>query len=227
MSSSHRTLQPPSVSLWRQALQRFVDVIPHTQALGMRVVAVDASGVTLYLPGGAELCGDRSRSLVHSGVLSVLLDTACGASVLPALPSPEVCPTLDLHISHRRPACQGASLWVRAEVEAITDSVVFTEARAWQHEGQVVACARGHFARLGPRNTPAGFAEAMFAGLVEDEGDPLIEEKAPVGDAASVAIASAPHESVSGLLERGRASGEINAWFGEGPYADFIGVRPP
>ena len=225
MSSSHRTLQPPSVSLWRQALQRFVDVIPHTQALGMRVVAVDASGVTLYLPGGAELCGDRSRSLVHSGVLSVLLDTACGASVLPALPSPEVCPTLDLHISHRRPACQGASLWVRAEVEAITDSVVFTEARAWQHEGQVVACARGHFARLGPRNTPAGFAEAMFAGLVEDEGDPHIEEKAPVGDADSGAIAAAPHESVSGLLERGRASGEINAWLGEVPYADFIGVR--
>ncbi|MBR9771163.1 MAG: PaaI family thioesterase [Halomonas sp.] len=65
----------------------------------------------------------------------------------------------------------------------------------------------------------------MFAGLVEDEGDPLIEEKAPVGDADSGAIAAAPHESVSGLLERGRASGEINAWLGEVPYADFIGVR--
>lgn len=224
MSPSPSTLQPPSVSLWRQALQRFVDVIPHTQALGMRVVAVDTSGVTLYLPAGAELCGDRSRGLVHSGVLSVLLDTACGASVLPALPRPEVCPTLDLHISHRRPACQGTSLWVRAEAEAVTDSVVFTEARAWQYQGQVVACARGHFARLGERNTPPGFAEAMFAGLVEDEGDPRIEQNHPAGGVDTGTIAPALDEGGMGLLTRGRASGDINAWLGEVPYADFIGV---
>lgn len=221
----------PSFPLWRRALQRVVEVIPHTQRLGLQVVEVDGDGVTFHQPWQPELCGDLQRELVHSGVLSMLLDTASGAALLPALPTPEICPTLDLHVSHRRPATTGQGLWVHARAVEVTQSLVFTEAEVWQQPGVVIARATGHFMRLGERNTPPDFAMALFEGLEVGASDETASatETSPAAVPASgegSLVPELPLESrVLDSLKQGRASGDISAWLEWIPYARYIGVR--
>ncbi|PAU77924.1 PaaI family thioesterase [Halomonas salipaludis] len=147
---------------WQAALTRFVQVIPHTQALGLEVMEVAPPRVTMRLPWHDDLLGDSQRGLVHGGVLSMLLDTLCGSAVLCGLPEPEVCPTLDLRVDHYRPALAGHGLHGEAWVVRSSESVVFTEGRVWQQPERIVARGIGNFVRLGPRNTPSGFAAALF-----------------------------------------------------------------
>lgn len=158
------TMTERSVSDWRDALTRFVGVIPHTRELGLEVLEVTPPSVRMRLPWHDDLLGDIHRGLVHGGVLTMMLDTLCGSSVLCGLPAPEVCPTLDLRLDHYRPAVAGQDLVGEARVVEVTESMVFTEGTLWQQEGRVIARAVGNFVRLGPRNTPPGFAEALFGG---------------------------------------------------------------
>lgn len=159
--------QTPSDADWRRALTRFVTVIPHTRELGLEVLEATPEVTTMRLPWCDDLLGDSARGLVHGGVLTMLLDTVCGSAVLPVLPAPEVCPTLDLRVDHFRPGVAGRAILAEARVVRVTASVVFTEGTLWQEAGRPLARGIGNFVRLGPRNTPAGFAEALFA----EEGD--------------------------------------------------------
>ena len=153
----------PSPDDWQRALTRFVSIMPHTRELGLEVVEVAPEAVRMRLPWCDDLLGDASRGLVHGGVLTMLLDTVCGSAALLGLPAPEVCPTLDLRLDHYRPAVTGRPVFAEARVVRATESVIFTEGWAWQEESQPVARAIGNFVRLGPRHTPPGFAEALFA----------------------------------------------------------------
>lgn len=159
----------PSSDDWQRAIARFVTVIPHTRELGVEVIAAGSGGVWLRLPWHEDLLGDPSRGLVHGGVLTMLLDTVCGSAVLPALPNPEVCPTLDLRVDHYRPAVAGQAIIAEARAVSVSASVVFTEGLVWQTQGRPVARGIANFMRLGARNTPPGFAEALFAGDGSEE----------------------------------------------------------
>ncbi|MFO8044325.1 MAG: PaaI family thioesterase [Halomonas sp.] len=161
-----------SPDAWRRALTRFVRVIPHTRELGLDVLVADPDAILMRLPWRDDLLGDVSRGLVHGGVLTMLLDTVCGSAVLRALPEPEVCPTLDLRVDHYRPAVAGLALYAEARVVRVTASVVFTEGTLWQEEGRPVARGIGNFVRLGPRNTPPGFADVLFA----EESDKEVQD---------------------------------------------------
>lgn len=159
----------PDAADWRRAITRFVTVIPHTRGLGLTVLEAGPERVLLRLPWDDDLLGDTARGLLHGGVATMLLDTACGSAVLPALPEPEVCPTLDLRVDHYRPGVTGQALYVEARVVSVTASVVFTEGRLWQDAERPVARGVANFMRLGARNTPTGFKQALFA--VEDDND--------------------------------------------------------
>ncbi|EWH00625.1 thioesterase [Halomonas sp. BC04] len=161
----------PGPEAWRTALSRFVNVIPHTRELGLEVIGVVPPEVTMRLPWRDELLGDTTRGLVHGGVLTMLLDTVCGSAVLCGLPSPEVCPTLDLRVDHYRPAVAGKPIMARARVLSVTESVVFTEGMLWQEPERPIARGIGNFMRLGPRNTPPGFVEALFGEVNDGAND--------------------------------------------------------
>lgn len=151
-----------SPEAWRAGLSRFVNVIPHTRDLGLEVVEVSPPRVRMRLPWRDVLLGDTAHGLVHGGVLTLLLDTACGSAVLCGLPAPEVCPTLDLRVDHYRPAVAGKPIMAEAQVLRVTNAMVFTEGTLWQEPGRPIARGIGNFVRLGARNTPEGFAEALF-----------------------------------------------------------------
>ncbi|MCC5881086.1 MAG: PaaI family thioesterase [Halomonas sp.] len=157
-----------SPDAWRAGLARFVNVIPHTRELGLAVVEVSPPWVKMCLPWRDELLGDTERGLVHGGVLTMLLDTVCGSAVLCGLPSPEVCPTLDLRVDHYRPALAGQPIMAEARVLRVTGAMVFTEGTLWQEPERPIARGIGNFVRLGPRNTPPGFAEALFGDIGHD-----------------------------------------------------------
>ena len=161
----------PGPEAWRTALSRFVNVIPHTRELGLEVIGVVPPEVTMRLPWHDHLLGDTTRGLVHGGVLTMLLDTVCGSAVLCGLPSPEVCPTLDLRVDHYRPAVAGQPIMAWARVLAVTESVVFTEGTLWQEHERPIARGIGNFMRLGPSNTPPGFGEALFSGVNDGAND--------------------------------------------------------
>ncbi|MBA2779246.1 hotdog fold thioesterase [Billgrantia kenyensis] len=151
-----------SPDVWRAGLARFVNVIPHTRELGLEVEDVTPPQVRMRLPWRDTLLGDVERGLVHGGVLTMLLDTVCGSAVLCGLPAPEVCPTLDLRVDHYRPALAGQPIMAEARVLRVTGAMVFTEGTLWQDPQRPIARGIGNFVRLGARNTPAGFAEALF-----------------------------------------------------------------
>lgn len=161
---------------WRRAIERFVKVVPHTQDLGLEVLDVTPPLVRMRLPWSDALLGDTHRGLIHGGVLSMTLDTLCGGSVLCGLPEPEVCPTLDLRVDHYRPALGGMAIFGEARVVHVTESMVFTEGTLWQQEGKPIARGIANFVRLGPRNTPPGFAAALFGEVTEQPGEQPAEE---------------------------------------------------
>ncbi|WP_240665362.1 PaaI family thioesterase [Cobetia sp. ICG0124] len=148
---------------WVRALTGFVSFIPHTARLQVSVDEVAAPAVRMTLPWQAALVGDPHRHLVHGGVLTMFADTLCGSAVLTGLERPEVCPTLDLRLDHYRPGVEGMALIGEARVLRVTESMVFTEAQIWQQPGKLLCRAIGNFVRLGARNTPPGFGEALMA----------------------------------------------------------------
>lgn len=120
--------------------------LPHSQQLGMRVHFSGASRAVLSVPWDARLVGDPSTGVMHGGVITGLLDTACGAAVMAAPERLRSIATLDLRIDYMRPASKGATVYCEATCYRMTRSIGFTRAIAF-HESQdkPVATAAGAF----------------------------------------------------------------------------------
>ncbi|WP_404418272.1 PaaI family thioesterase [Marinospirillum sp.] len=143
-------------------IRRFMTLIPHCKALNMQAEDVTEEGVTLSLQGDPSFMGNAEKELIHGGVLSVLMDTACGSAAILGLPEPEVCPTIDLRMDHYRAARASQTIYCRAWVTRQARQIVFTEGLIWQEEDLPIAKGTGTFMRLGPERTPKGFAERLF-----------------------------------------------------------------
>lgn len=151
----------------KQGINRFMSLIPHCKQLNMLVESVTATQLVLSIEGEERFVGNTQEGLIHGGVLSVLMDSACGSAAVIALPQPEVCPTVDLRMDHYRAAQVGKKIYCRAEVTHLARQIVFTEGLIWQEEDKPIAKGTGTFMRLGPERTPKGFAEHIFGSSQE------------------------------------------------------------
>ncbi len=133
--------------------RQFIEAIPHSRALGMKVEEIAAGRATISMPYDLRLVGDPRTGVIHGGAVSALMDTCCGAAVLSHPESPAATATIDLRIDYMRGARPGSAITARAECFHVTRSVAFVRAVAHDDSGTdtPVAMATGSFTIERPR----------------------------------------------------------------------------
>lgn len=114
----------------------FQKYIPHAKDIGMRVIDISQGMARLALDFRDELLGDPSRGLIHTGVVTTLVDSACGFAVIADINKPIAIATLDLRMDYLRPAVRDKTIYVQAECYRTTRHIAFVRARVWQDSEQ-------------------------------------------------------------------------------------------
>jgi uncharacterized protein (TIGR00369 family) len=138
------------------ALEDHLLNIPHARAIGMTLVRHDGSGCVVRVPYAEHLVGDPDTGVVHGGVLTALLDNACGMAVRPAdaADEPVSMATLDLRIDYMGPAEPHLDIFAEAVCFKRTRHIAFVRATAYQRspEEPVATCVASFM--LGTRGGP-------------------------------------------------------------------------
>lgn len=126
----------------------FTQAIPHSRECGMRVDRLDASGAQASLPYREAWLGDTERRLIHTGIITTLVDTVSGLAAFAGIGSFEAIATLDLRMDYLRPALPDKTLHCRAECYRLTPSIAFVRAWTWQDkEQEPIAVTQSTFMR--------------------------------------------------------------------------------
>lgn len=118
--------------------QGFLKQLRHAHALNLSVVDANHNWVVLQCPYQAQTASHQSIDMVHSGVISTLMDTAAGTAVLCALFHAthliELSPTLDLRVDYMKPAEPKQPIYGFAECYRYSRNIAFTRGVAYQED---------------------------------------------------------------------------------------------
>ncbi|PWE18871.1 thioesterase [Marinicauda salina] len=106
---------------------------PHAAALGFELISITPGAASMRAPYREDLIGDPETRVLHGGVVTALLDHACGMAAFAGMGGEEPTATLDLRLDYMRPAQPGQD--VIAEATAIKTSRVFAFVSAIAHDG--------------------------------------------------------------------------------------------
>lgn len=109
-----------------------VSHVPHAAALRMEVVETGPRFAVLRLPYQEHLVGDPVRKVVFGGVITTLIDQACGIAVACSLDTLRAIATVDLRVDYLRAAEPGHDLHARAECYRTTRTVAFVRVVAYE-----------------------------------------------------------------------------------------------
>lgn len=144
--------------------------VPHARALGLTVVNVAPSESWLSVPYDEKLIGNVETGVIHGGVITTLLDNACGTAVQLALPERMSIATLDLRIDYMKPATPGLALMGHAHCYKVTSNIAFVRGTAYHtDEADPIATCVGTFMLAANRSMP--IESAALGGLLAREGD--------------------------------------------------------
>jgi uncharacterized protein (TIGR00369 family) len=130
---------------------------PYNAALGLYAVEATREGATVVLPYRPELVGNPDTGVLHGGVITGVVDGACGISVFLKRGSPARIATLDLRIDYLKPATPPKDVRVRAECHKLTRQVAFVRASAYHDDlSDAIAAAAGTFIIFEDQESPMG-----------------------------------------------------------------------
>ena len=120
--------------------------LPHAREIGMRLHRSAGGRAVLSVPYDEKLVGDPESGVLHGGVVTALLDTACGSAVMSMPGKLRGTATLDLRIDYMRPASVGQTVYAAAECYRMTRSIGFARAVAYHTDpSDPIASAAGAF----------------------------------------------------------------------------------
>lgn len=120
--------------------------VPHSRELGMRSHKAGKARAIISVAYQDNLVGDPETGVVHGGVITTMLDNACGLAAMTHPDMHGMVATLDLRIDYMRPAKPGMTLWANCECYRLTRSVAFCRGVAYDaEEGDPIATATGAF----------------------------------------------------------------------------------
>ncbi|WP_227267508.1 PaaI family thioesterase [Roseobacter weihaiensis] len=126
--------------------RQFIEAIPHSRALGMRLTEMQDGEATIDMPYDEKLVGDPETGVIHGGAVSALMDTCCGAAVMCHPDNRGGTATIDLRIDYMRAATPGQRIRAHAVCYHVTRTVAFVRATATDDDAEnPVAAATGAF----------------------------------------------------------------------------------
>jgi uncharacterized protein (TIGR00369 family) len=126
--------------------QRFMEAIPHAQALGIFFENIGSGTAEMHMHYDKKFVGDPQTGVIHGGAVFALLDSCCGAAVLSHPEQKGLTATIDLRVDYMRPATPGQTIRARAHCYNMTRSVAFVSAVALDdNDDKPVATAAGAF----------------------------------------------------------------------------------
>jgi uncharacterized protein (TIGR00369 family) len=147
-----------------------VDGSPHAQALGLALDGLGPGRATMRAPYNKELIGDPETGVLHGGVVTALLDHACGVAAFSGLGAKETPATLDLRIDYMRPAEPGKDIIAEAECVRAHGLIAFVRASAHDgDESDPVATAQAAFMVTRPSQQAAERVRKAIATGTLDE----------------------------------------------------------
>lgn len=140
----------------------FVNYTPHVAHCGMTITDLQSDAAVVELPFREDWLVDTERGLIHPGIVTTLIDSACGAAVIARIGGLEPIATLDLRMDYLRVAHRDQTVWCRAECHRLTPIIAFARATVWQTDpAQPIAQAQGAFMRTQRPTTTTGPAAAV------------------------------------------------------------------
>ncbi len=104
---------------------------PHNQFLGMEIVYIEHGRAVIRVPYAERLAGNATSGVLHGGVITTVLDSACGVAVIAALGQRMGIATLDLRIDYLKPATPGEAVTAAAHCYKVTRNICFVRALAY------------------------------------------------------------------------------------------------
>jgi uncharacterized protein (TIGR00369 family) len=136
--------------------QALVAHVPHSVRLGITVLDVKPNECWMKVRYDESLVGNVETRVVAGGVITALLDQACGSSVIVSLQELVSIATLDLRIDYMKPATPGLDIIGYSHCYKVTRNVAFTRGVAY-HTGpdEPIANVVGTFMLGANRAQPA------------------------------------------------------------------------
>ncbi|MDP1626474.1 PaaI family thioesterase [Parvibaculum sp.] len=144
--------KPEHIELMKSVL---IEHVPHAKAIGLTVVDAKRGQAWLSVPYAENLIGNPETGVIHGGVITSLLDNACGIAVQLALPERMSIATLDLRLDYMKPATPKLDLMAHTHCYKVTKNIAFVRGTAYHtDEEDPIATCVGTFMLAANRAVP-------------------------------------------------------------------------
>ena len=151
-------LTPENIQMMKDVL---IEHVPHARALGLTIKDAKRGESWLTIPYDKKLVGNAETGVIHGGVITAMLDNACGVAVQLALPERMSIATLDLRIDYMKPATPGETLTGHAHCYKVTRNIAFVRGTAYHTDPtDPIATCVGTFMLAANRAMPMEIAGA-------------------------------------------------------------------